>query len=264
MNNQKHIQGNKKYWDELTPLHAKSKFYDLQSFKAGKSTLMPLEIEEIGNVKNTNLLHLQCHFGMDTLSWARLGAKVTGIDLSEKSINLAKQLAKELHLNARFIASDIYDLPNILNEQFDVVYTSGGVLCWLPDIMSWAKVVRRYLKPEGFFYLRDDHPFATILDENLKVSSNYFHKDEPIIEIPNGSYATSETVTNLSYEWHHSMADILNALINAGLKIKFFHEYPFLGWARFPSLMKQDRDGLYRFKENKLKIPLMFSLIAYR
>jgi len=262
MKHQRYIQGNKKYWNELTPLHARSDFYNLKSFKKGKSTLLPLEIEEIGNVTNKTLLHLQCHFGMDTLSWARPGAKVTGVDLSDKSIELAKKLASDLHLSAKFVASDIYDLPKNLNGQFDIVYTLGGVLSWLPDLFSWAKIISQYVKNGGMFYLRDDHPFAMIFDEDMNLSRNYYHEDAPVINKPNGSYATAEKVTNLHYGWHHSLADIISALANAGLTIKFLHEFPFLGWARYPKLMQKEADGWYYFKNKKIKIPLMFSIVA--
>lgn len=265
MKNQQYIQGNKKYWDEVTPLHAKSEFYELQSFKEGKSSLMSLEIEEIGDIKNKSFLHLQCHFGMDTLSWARLGATVTGVDLSEKSIAFAKQLGKELNVKARFIASDIYDLPSKLNEQFDVVYNTGGVLCWLPDISGWAKVVSRCVKKGGIFYLRDGHPVSNIFDDNMAtVGSGYFYENQPIAEIPNGTYATAENVDNIHYEWHHSLGDIINALINSGLNIKFIHEFPFTGWARFPKHMQKEADGWYHFKDKKVKIPLMFSMLCYK
>ncbi len=258
-----YILGNKKYWDEVTPLHEKSAFYDVESFKKGKLTILPLEIEEIGPVAGKSFLHLQCHFGMDTMSWTRLGAKATGVDLSDKSIKTAKKLAGELNLDTRFICSDIYKLPEILHEKFNIVYTTGGVLCWLPDLTKWAKVIGHFLKPKGTFYLRDDHPFAVILNDDLKVENNYFHIEKPLIGHPSGSYAEAKAkLTKETYEWNHSISDIINSLINAGLTIEFFHEFPHLGWARFPKLMKKDSDGRYRFKNKKINIPLMFSLKA--
>ena len=257
-----YILRNKKYWNEVTPFHEKSVFYNVAAFKKGKSTIRPLEIAEIGSVAGKTFLHLQCHFGMDTMSWTRGGAKATGVDLSDKSIETAKKLAHELNLDTRFICSDIYKLPNILHEKFDVVYTSGGVLCWLPDIIGWAKVVYHFLKQGGIFYLRDGHPSARIFDENMKVNRSYFHEDSPFVEAPNGTYATAETVINPHYEWHHSISDIIDSLIGAGLTIEFFHEFPCLGWARFPKHMKKDGDGWYRFKNKTINIPLMFSLKA--
>jgi len=262
-NQDDYISGNRDYWNEVTSIHEKSRFYDVGSFKKGKPTIMPLEIKEIGKVKEKTLLHLQCHFGIDTISWERMGAQAIGVDLSDKSIETARRLAKELNSNVQFICSDIYKLPTVLNNQFDIVYSTGGVLCWLPDLDKWAKVVSSFVRPGGFFYLRDDHPFAVILDENLNINGDYFHQDKPIVEPPSGSYADpNATVTKCNYEWHHSLSDIIDSLIRANLKIDFFHEFPFLGWARFPQLMKLNNDGWYRFKEEKINMPLMFSLKA--
>ena len=263
INRDDYISGNRDYWNEVTPIHEKSKFYDVEGFKKGKISIMPLEIKEIGKVKGKSLLHLQCHFGMDTISWERMGVQAMGVDLSDRSIKIARDLAKKLNSKAQFICSDIYKLPKVLSKQFDIVYSTGGILCWLPDLNEWAKVVSSFVKPGGFFYLRDDHPLAVILDKNLKVYSDYFHKDDPIVELPSGSYADQKaTITKRNYEWHHSISDIVNSLIGAGLRIEFLHEFPFLGWVRFPQLMKLDNDGWYRFKEEKINLPLMFSLKA--
>ena len=125
-----YIKGNRDLWNELTPIHAQSEFYDMEGFKNGRSSMLyPIELEEMGDVSGKSLLHLQCHFGMDTLSWARLGAVVTGVDFSDKSIELARSLSEELGIEADFVCCDIYDLPENLKGEFDIVYTSGGVLC---------------------------------------------------------------------------------------------------------------------------------------
>jgi SAM-dependent methyltransferase len=157
---------NRKLWDELVRVNAGSKMYDLPSFKAGKCTLDPIELEEVGDVVGKTLLHLQCHFGQDSMSWARLGAKVTGVDFSPKAIDLARSLARELALDVRFVCSDIYDLPSVLAGEFDIVFTSLGVLCWLRDLGEWARIAARFLKPGGTFYLREAHPVTNVFDNS--------------------------------------------------------------------------------------------------
>jgi len=136
-------------WNRLAPLHARSVFYDVAGFKAGRCTLMPTEREELGDVAGKSLLHLQCHFGMDTLSWARLGARVTGVDYAENAIELARELSRETGLKAAFVCASIYDLPERMSGQFDIVFTSYGVLCWLPDLPAWGQVIAHFLRPGG-------------------------------------------------------------------------------------------------------------------
>ena len=154
----KQLQVNRRNWNERTPVHAASDFYDVEGFKAGRITLRDLERREVGEVSGKTLLHLQCHFGLDTMSWARLGAKPTGVDFSDAAIDLARSLNDELGLGVRFIHSNIYDLPGVLDEQFDIVFTSYGVLCWLPDLDDWARVASNHLKPGGVFYIAEFHP----------------------------------------------------------------------------------------------------------
>ena len=158
------LRVNRDNWNERTPVHAGSDSYDLAGFKAGRITLTDVERREVGDVSGKTLLHLQCHFGLDTMSWARLGAKATGVDFSDDAITLASALNEELELGARFIRSNVYDLPNALDEQFDVVFTSYGVLNWLPDIAGWAEVVSNHLKPAGVFYIVEFHPFAAVFE----------------------------------------------------------------------------------------------------
>ncbi len=205
--------------------------YGLAGFKRGETSLKSIELEEVGEVEGKSLLHLQCHFGMDTLSWARLGASVTGVDFSDKAIAVAKSLGDEVGIHARFICSNIYDLPQRLDERFDIVYTSYGVLCWLPDLSKWASVIEGFLKPGGMFYIVEGHPILNIFDNSnaatgFRVAQSYFHKTEPVRWEPEGDYADKNAaVRNPSFEWTHSLSDIINALIGAGLKIEFVHEF---------------------------------------
>lgn len=262
--NDKYIAINQKYWNELAVIHEKSEFYGVEEFKKGKSTLSSLEVNEIGYVARKSLLHLQCHFGLDTLSWSRLGAEVTGVDLSDGSIAFAKRLSEDLDIKANFIVSDIYKLPEVLDEQFDIVYTTGGVLCWLSNLKKWTQLIRRYLKLGGLFYIREEHPFANMFNHDFILkTSDYFETGEPEKVIPKGSYANRQTVINTpSYQWHHSLGEILNSLLDVGLQIQFFHEFPFMGYARFPKFMEKSSDGWYRFKDKEIQLPLMFSLRA--
>jgi SAM-dependent methyltransferase len=264
-----YMKQNLKYWNEVTPIHARSKSYDLEGFKAGKCTLMSLEREEVGDVTGKSLLHLQCHFGLDSMSWARLGAKVTAVDFSDKAIHLAKSLSQELGIDVNFICSDIYDLPRVLKDEFDIVFASYGVLCWLHDLYEWANVIARFLKPGGFFYIVESHPVDNVFEnerhtKELKARYSYFHSPQPTRWEPDGTYADKEaTVTNPTYEWTHPLSDIINSLISAGLRIEFVHEFPYLCWDFYP-FMEKDKDGWWRFKEGKETIPLMFSLKAIK
>ncbi len=262
-----YMEENLKHWNEVTPIHAESKFYDVDGFKAGRCTLMSVEQEEIGNVKGKTLLHLQCHFGMDTISWARLGAKVTGVDFSDKSIHLAKSLSKELGIEAEFLCCNIYELPRLLKKEYDIVFTSYGILCWLPDIRKWAEVISHFLKPGGIFYIAEAHPFNAVFENernttHLKVRYSYFHAPQPTKWEGEGTYADKDAeVTNPTFEWTHPLSDVINALISAGLKIEFLHEFPYCGEDHFP-FMEKGRDGWWRLKGGKETIPLMFSLKA--
>ena len=260
-----YMRSNLEHWNELTPIHERSKFYDVEGFKAGNSTLKSIELEELGDVSGRSLLHLQCHFGMDTMSWARVGARVTGVDFSDRAISLAHSLSKELGIEADFVCSDIYSLPSILDRKFDIVFTSYGVLCWLPDLRRWAEVIAHFLRPGGTLYMVEGHPFVDVFDysddvSELKVIYSYFHTPEPMKSENEGSYADRSAKVSLpNYEWAHSLGDIVNALISAGLQIEFLHEFPVCSWRPFP-FMERDEDGWWRLQGNN--IPLTFSLMA--
>ncbi len=263
----RYIRANLDLWNELTGITSRSASYDLQGFKAGKSTLKSVEREELGDISGKSLLHLQCHFGMDTISFARLGAQVTGVDFSDKAIRLAEQLSAQLNIPARFICCNVYDLPERLNEQFDVVHSSYGFLCWLPDVPAWAKLVARFLKPGGFLHIVESHPFLYVFENerttpNLRVRYSYFPSPEPTRWEPDGCYADKDAqITHPSYEWTHNLSEIINALIAADLRIDYLHEFPFLCWDNFPFMIKGD-DGLYRLPGDHDTIPLTFSLKA--
>jgi SAM-dependent methyltransferase len=239
----------------------------VEGFKAGTSSLRALEVEELGDVAGKSLLHLQCHFGLDTLSWARRGATVTGADFSDHAIAAAGALAKEVNLTARFVLSDLYHLPDVLDGQFDIVYTSYGVLFWLPDLRRWANVIAHFLKPGGAFYIVEYHPFAAVFENenagDFEVAYPYFHGPEPLEFETSGSYADRTADFHFpEYGWDHPLSDIINALLAAGLRLEYLHEFPYCFEQRFP-FMVHGADGRWRFagRTNNM-IPVLFSLKA--
>ena len=258
------LQVNRESWNERTPVHAESDFYDVEGFKAGRITLTEIERREIGNVSGKTLLHLQCHFGLDTMSWSRLGAKATGVDFSDATVDLARALNQELELGVRFICSNIYDLPDVLEEQFDIVFTSFGALIWLPDIAKWAQVINNHLKPGGAFYIVEFHPLMNAFESSesgdMVPTYKYFY-DDLFFEGGDPSYVGTQTIETPTYEWQHSLGDIVCALIDAGLRIEFLHEFPFTSYQAYP-VMEQGDDGWWRLPKDNDSFPQMFSIRA--
>lgn len=258
------IEANRAQWDERTAIHVGTAFYDVEGFKQGRSTLKAVELAELGEVAGKRLLHLQCHFGLDTLSWARRGARVTGVDFSAEAIAVAAKLAKEVGLEANFVCSDIYGLSKNLEGRFEIVFTSYGVLVWLPDLPRWAEVIAGLLDDGAVFYLVEEHPLgATLVEEkpNLVAAESYFDTG-PIVVQAAGTYAAPHvSLSNeISYQWQHSLSDVINALIGAGLQIEFLHEFPFSGWQRLPSMVRGE-DGWWRLP-GRDDLPFLFSLRA--
>ena len=263
------IVGNRELWDAWTKIHAGSDFYNLDGFRQGGVRLRDYETAEIGPVAGKDVLHHQCHFGIDTLSWARLGARVTGLDFSAEAIGLARRLAGELGLEARFIESDVYELPAKLDERFDVVYMSRGVLGWLPDIRRWAQVVGRFVKPGGIFYLHEIHPvleafeYAETQPGDLQLAYPYWEHARPLSFPVKGSYADPEADLGkdlTEYGWNHGLGEIVTALAEAGLRIASLREYAFLEW---PAALLVEVDGRWRLPgELDGRLPLMFSIKA--
>ena len=260
----KQIETNRINWNERTPVHAASDFYDVAGFKAGSITLKNIEREEVGPVSGKSLLHLQCHFGLDTMSWARLGARATGVDFSDDAIELARALNAEIGTDARFICSNVYDLPDVLTEEFDIVFTSYGVLCWLPDLDRWAEVIHQFLKPGGTFYIVEFHPVLQTLEPSASGEARPFYsyfREELFFAGDEPSYAGEGTITSPNYEWQHSLGEIVTALADAGLRIEFLHEFPYCNYQALPTMAQGD-DGWWRFPEKNDCIPQMFSIRA--
>ena len=266
-----HRSVNRAHWDEATDVHIASEFYDVASFKAGQSRLHAIERAELGDVRGKTLLHLQCHFGMDTLSWARLGADVTGIDFSERAIAEARALSAELDIPARFLVSDLYELPSNLDGTFDIVFTSYGAIYWLPDIKRWGEIAASYVKPGGTFYIAEFHPVGFMFDTDFSGESRekdyvrrypYFHEADPILD-ESSDYAdpTAAMKNVLTFSWSHSMSDILNALISGGLQIEHFHEFNYSTVRQFPFL-EQREDGNWHVPKGMHDMPMLFSIKA--
>lgn len=263
------VEANRRRWDELVPIHASSRFYDVEGFKRGRSTLLPVEIEELGDLQGKRLLHLQCHFGLDTLSLARRGAMVTGADFSKKAIALAKDISLDARIEARFIESDIYDLPSVLPEEFDIVFTSYGVLCWLPDLRAWASVISRMLVKGGSFLLVEDHPLASIIDENapapIRCAFPYFSNGRPTKFEVEGTYTdrTVKVENSTSFEWTHPLSEIIGSLVEAGLRIEHVHEFPFSFFQRHES-MRVRSDGTWHLPDEFPNFPMLLSIKAVK
>ena len=264
---------NRSLWDAWTAIHATGDFYDLEGFKAGGVRIRPYEIEMLGDVAGRSLLHLQCHFGIDTLSWARLGARVIGADISPAAVELARSLALELGFpDARFVQSNLYDLPAALDdERFDIVYTSRGVLGWLPDIRGWARVVAHFLAPGGRFFITEMHPVAQVFEDEgvvpgeLRLAYPYWEHAEPLMFEVKGSYAdpAADVGDDLTeHSWDHGLGEIVSALIDAGLRIDALVEHPFLDWKVDFLVEESDGDRWHLPPEARGELPLMFSLLA--
>jgi SAM-dependent methyltransferase len=255
---------NRANWDDRVPIHLTSSFYDLAGFRAGADSLRPFEPAEAGEVTGKRLVHLQCHIGLDTLSWARRGALVSGLDFSAPAISAASELAHELGIEASFVVSDVYDAVAAFGgRRFDIVYTGIGALAWLPDIPRWARVVTELLAPGGFLYLVEGHPFAQVLDDatGLVVTRDYFDS-RPSVEDWAHTYTDGPALEHVrSVQFQHGVGEMITALVQAGLRIEFLHEFDFDAFGRFESLGRQ-ADATYRFPPGRPRVPLIFSVRA--
>jgi SAM-dependent methyltransferase len=258
------LKTNREMWDERVPIHFASDFYDVERFVAGASTLRPFEVQELGDLSGRTLVHTQCHFGLDTLSLARAGARATGLDFSEPAVAAARELAARTGIEAEFVQANVYDAVDALGgRRFDVVYTGLGAINWLPDIEAWASTMAGLLAPGGTFYLAEFHPFSDVFaDDDLTVAHPYFH-DEPLVWDEPGTYADLEAQTshNRSIEWTHGLGSVISALIAAGLRIELLHEHDYTLFPRWPTL-RRELDGTYRFPDATPSLPLMYSLRA--
>lgn len=261
-NSTDYININKQTWNDKTDVHIASEFYDVEGFLNGKSTLNAIELELLGDVSNKKILHLQCHFGQDTITFSRMGAKATGVDLSDKAIERAREFTTTLNLDTTFVCCDIYDLPNHLNEKFDIVFTSYGTIGWLPDLTKWANVISHFLKPGGKFVMADFHPVVWMYDDDFKTVFYSYFNMEPIVETITGTYADKDAaIETKSVGWNHPTSEVLNALIQSGLELNSFDEYDYSPYNCFNETEEFEK-GKFRIKHLENKIPMVFSLVA--
>lgn len=253
---------NKNSWNAKTEFHIKSDFYDMINFRKGKTSLNDIELNILGDIKGKKVLHLQCHFGQDSISLQKLGANVTGVDLSDKAINYAIEISKELNSDTEFICCDIYDLPQHLNQQFDIIFTSYGVVGWLPDLNKWAQIISQFLKPKGKLVFVEFHPVVWMFDDEFdKIGYNYFN-DGAIKESLEGTYADRNAPITQEYVmWNHSVSEVLNSLINNGLEINLLNEYDYSPYNCFKHTIEFEPKK-FRIKHIGNKIPMVYAIQA--
>ncbi len=261
-------QANLSNWNNRAAMHIRDAtgFYNVDGFLAGEDKLYSIEASEIGDVKGKRLLHLQCHFGLDTLSLARRGAIVTGLDFSRVAVEGARELAQKASLPATFVEADVYDARQVIDGHFDMVFSTWGTICWLPDVKRWAKVVADMLAPGGTFYFLDSHPSAQVLEQrDGRLEPTYGWRtpmDKPDAFEASQSYtgdAHKEAVKD--YNWLHPLSDVIGGLIDAGLRLEFLHEHEVLPYKLFPMMVPAGQ-GLFRLPDGSVPVPLSFSLKA--
>jgi SAM-dependent methyltransferase len=260
--NEDYFEVNRHTWNDKVKVHSKSEMYDLKAFKNGKSSLMAYELSALGNVQGKSLLHLQCHFGQDTLSWSRAGAKCVGVDLSDEGIALAKALNEELQLDAKFVRCNVIETSEFVKDTFDIVFTSYGVIGWLPDLKPWGNMIAERLKQGGTFYMAEFHPIVWMFDylDGKSIMTYGYMQDEAIYEEYEGTYANQNSkIISKEYGWNHGLSEVINALIEAGLRIDYLNEYDESPYDVLPNLI-QTKSGMYVTKDKLY--PLIFELKA--
>ena len=253
---------NRNLWNAKVDSHLKSDFYFVKEFLQGRTSLNSIELKLLGDIKGKKILHLQCHFGQDSISLSRLGAKVTGIDLSDKAIEAAKNLAKQCGTDTEFIISDVYDLPNVLDQEFDIVYTTYGTIGWLPDLEKWAEVISHFLKPGGQLIFVEFHPVVWMYDNDFASEKYSYFNEEAIIETNEGTYADKTAdLANVEVSWNHSLSEVLTSLLTKNLVLQKFQEY---NWSPYPCFqhIEEIEKGKYQIPQFGNKIPLVYSIIA--
>ncbi|CDZ76460.1 bifunctional 3-demethylubiquinone-9 3-methyltransferase/ 2-octaprenyl-6-hydroxy phenol methylase [Legionella massiliensis] len=260
----KYFEINKALWNEKTKHHIVSSFYDVEGFIAGKTSLKDPELELLGDVRGLSILHLQCHFGLDSLSLARMGAQVVGTDIADKAIAYAVELAHKNDLSAKFVCSDTYSVPKLIQEKFDIVFTSYGVIGWLPDMQLWAQVISKMLKPGGKLVFVEFHPVVWMFDNDFtKIQHSYFNTG-PIIETLKGTYANKDADMEMKeIGWNHPMSEVIQSLIDAKLRIEVLKEYDYVEYDCFSNLV-QVAENKWQIENMKAKLPLMYALQAVK
>jgi SAM-dependent methyltransferase len=258
-----YFDANRALWAARTAAHLPSDFYDVAAFRAGAESLREIELAEVGDVAGRSLLHLQCHFGQDTLAWARRGAVVTGLDFSAEAIAAARALTTDLALAAEFVEANVYDAPAAVGgRQFDIVFTSYGVLGWLPDVSRWAVAAAACVAPGGFLYIAEFHPVIWMFDNDFQKVQYAYSNAGVIEEIEIGTYADQAApITHPSFTWNHGLGEVVSALISAGLEIEFLHEFDFSPWNCL-SQMVEVGPNRFQIRGMEGKLPMVYSIRA--
>ena len=265
------LAANRAWWDATVPVHVASEFYDVEGWLAEERGPRAREAAVIGDVTGLDLVHLQCHFGKDTLSWARAGARVTGLDFSEPAIEAARALAERAGLADRSecVCADVHRAAEALGGRtFDLVYVSLGALCWLPSVDAWADQVAALLRPGGRLYVHETHPLNQALaDDDLTVVHPYFEQHEPYEDTEAGTYADPTATEALpgdpTYGWSHGLGEIVTALLARGLRLDLLEEHDWTSFARFPWLVQTDEETFVT-PGGRVRVPLSFTLVASR
>jgi len=263
-NMQKYTKANKALWNKRTSIHLKSEMYNMSAFLKGATSLKSIELALLGNVKDKKILHLQCHFGQDTLSLARMGAKVTGLDLSDKAIETAQNLNQELGLDAQFVCCDILEADQYITEKFDLVFTTYGTIGWLPSLEKWGQLIAHFLKPKGQLVFVEFHPVMWTLDDATftKIEHSYFNV-KTFLEIETTTYSDGPSHEPLaSYSWNHPFTEVFQSLLSSNLQIQSFQEYDTSPYNCFPNTVAVE--GGFQIKGLEKKLPIVYSIVASR
>jgi SAM-dependent methyltransferase len=270
MSNERYFADNLANWNDRVPIHAGPDGYAIERFVEDRDSLsstVAFDRRYLPDVSGKSLLHLQCHIGTDTVSWGRLGASVTGVDFSEPALEVADQLARDMGIDARWVESDLYGAPDVLLEQFDIVYTGVGAICWLPDIRRWAEVVAKFTRPGGTFLMREGHPVIWSLDwerngGDLQIELPYFERPVPGTFEEDTTYLGTGTMGSTTIHcWNHGLGEIMTALIDVGLRIDLFEEHQFLEWSALPQMYEEDGRWVLPEDQRDL-VPLMYTIKA--
>jgi SAM-dependent methyltransferase len=266
---------NRANWDERAPAHAASPDYALQRFLADPnfiSEVVRFDLPLLGDIAGLEGVHLQCHIGTDTLSLARLGARMTGLDFSPASVAEARRLAAAIGQPVEFFEANVYDAPGVLGrERFDFVFTGIGALCWLPKIRRWAEVVAELLRPGGWLFIREGHPMLWALDSRrvpgaLTVDFPYFEIEEPVVWDEGGTYVETDVTFehNVSYEWNHGLGEIITALQGVGMRLATLVEHDSAPWEALPGLMEKIGGDEWRLADRPWRVPHSYTLRAVK
>jgi SAM-dependent methyltransferase len=264
---------NRASWDERAPAHAASPGYNLAAFRSDPaylSDVVTFDLPLLGDISGLRGVHLQCHIGTDTISLARLGARMTGLDFSPAALEQARALSEELGAGVDFVEADLYDAAEVLpNGEFDLVFTGIGALCWLPSVSRWAEVVARLLKPGGRLFIREGHPVLWALADplpegRLELGLPYVELEEPIVWDEGGTYVETdvEFQHNRTLEWNHGLGEIITALLDQGLAITTFVEHDSIPWDAFPGYTEELPGGEFRIKDRPWRLPHSYTISA--